>query len=233
MLAQPQSSKSLVYLSIYPDEYDPNRSYPLVILLHGYGAHMYDLADLAPMLDTDNYIYVLPNGPIPVIVGQGVVGFSWRPARDDGGPPEAQEAQALRVDGMLQDFFAEVIERYKTPRGRAALIGFSQGGTMTYNLGLARPDLFAGVACLSTGIGDQELVRSRLPAERTQPVFIGHGLQDNPERGRRSRAFLEEAGYTLEYHEYNMGHQIIEEELNDLTPWLHRVLPVLTLPKRT
>ena len=230
MLAQPQSGKSLLYVTILPEGYDPSRSYPLVILLHGYGAHMYDLANISPAIDPRSYVYVCPNGPIPVLIGEGMIGYSWRPGRDDGGPPEAQEAQARRVEGMLQEFFTEVMERYKTPSGRAALIGFSQGGTVTYNVGLARPDLFAGVACLSTGINNTDLVRSRLPVQRTQPVFIAHGTQDNPDRARRAKAFLEEAGYATEYHEYNMGHEISDAVLADLGPWVHKVLSVLSLP---
>ncbi len=230
MLAQPQSGKSLLYVTILPEEYDQSRSYPLIILLHGYGSHMYDLANISPAIDPRSYVYVCPNGPIPVLIGEGMMGYSWRPGRDDGGPPEAQEAQAQRVEGMLQEFFTEVMERYKTSSGRAVLIGFSQGGTVTYNLGLGRPDLFAGVACLSTGINDPTLVRSRLPAQRTQPVFIAHGTQDNPERARSARALLEEAGYRPEYHEYNMGHEISDAVMADLSPWVRRVLPALTVP---
>lgn len=230
MLAQPQSGKALLYVTVLPEGYNPSARYPLVILLHGYGAHMYDLASIAPSLDARGYIYVCPNGPIPVLIGQGMMGYSWRPPRDDGGPAEAQQEQVLRVEGMLQEFFPEVMERYNTPPGKAALIGFSQGGTVTYNLGLAHPETFAGVACLSTGIADPDLVRSRLPVQRTQPVFIAHGLQDNPDRARRAKAFLEEAGYAPEYHEYQMGHEISEAVLRDLAPWVHRVLPVLDKP---
>lgn len=225
MLAQPQSGKSLVYVTVNPEGYDANESYPMVILLHGYGAHMYDLASLAPAFDPRGYLYVCPNAPIPVLIGQGIVGYSWRPPRDDGSPPEAQHEQALRGERMLADFFGEVIERYRVPPGKVALVGFSQGGAMAYNMGLARPDLFAGVACLSTGINDPDTLRGRLPPRRTQPVFIAHGLQDNPDRARRSRDFLVAAGYTPEYHEYNMGHEISEEVISDLSPWLHKVLP--------
>ena len=41
------------------------RSYPMIILLHGFGAHMGDLASLAPAIDPTGYVYIFPNAPIP------------------------------------------------------------------------------------------------------------------------------------------------------------------------
>ena len=37
--------------------------------------------------------------------------------------------------------------------------------------------------------------------------------------------FLKAEGYSPEYHEYPMGHEINQDVLNDLVPWLKRVLP--------
>ena len=34
----------LKYLTVLPDEYDPHASYHLIIMLHGFGANMQDLA---------------------------------------------------------------------------------------------------------------------------------------------------------------------------------------------
>jgi predicted esterase len=39
---------------------------------------------------------------------------------------------------------------------------------------------------------------------------------------------LTQAGYTPEYHEYNMAHEISSEVISDLTPWMEKVLPPLT-----
>src|SRR5579871_3751223 len=58
------SGSSLEYLTIYPDGYEEGNRYPLVILLHGFGASKDDLSDLAPLIDRDNYIYVLPDAPL-------------------------------------------------------------------------------------------------------------------------------------------------------------------------
>ena len=86
---------------------------------------------------------------------------------------------------------------------------------------------FAGLVALSCSIQYPDEMRRRLPAERNQPIFIAHGLQDNIERARSSRDFLEAEGYTPDYTEYNMGHEISIEVMNDLGPWIRRVLPPL------
>ena len=83
------------------------------------------------------------------------------------------------------------------------------------------------MVALSCSIRDTEEMRQKLPQERNQPIFIAHGLLDNIERAQSSREFLEAEGYTPTYTEYNMGHEISEEVMNDLVPWIQRVLPPL------
>ena len=221
MRAEAHHGKDLIYLTVYPEEYDPNLDYPLVILLHGFGASMYDLADLTRLIDTKGYIYVCPNAPIPIQLEPGKVGFAWTaPGSND---PE----EALRSEQKLEGFWQEVMEKYHVAPGSAILLGFSQGGSLAYRCGLGRPDLFAGLVALSCSIRDPEEMRQRLPAERNQPIFIAHGLQDNVDRARSSREFLEAVGYTPKYTEYNMGHEINQEVMRDLVPWIQQVLPPL------
>ena len=47
------------------------------------------------------------------------------------------------------------------------------------------------------------------------------------DRAYAAKDFLEGAGYAPEFHEYNMGHEISVEVLQDLIPWLESVLPPL------
>lgn len=225
MQAEPQSGRSLIYLTIYPDGYDDARRYPLVILLHGFGANMYDLASLASEIDSRSYLYVCPNAPVPVLIGPGHLGYSWRPPRDADESSDGFREQAARIEQQVEDFIQEVTERYETAPGRALLAGFSQGGGLTYRHGLPCPDRFAGLAALSCSVQDPDTLRDRLPDKRDQPVFIAHGLRDNPDRGRRSRDFLEAEGYSPEYHEYDIAHEISPQVVSDLTQWIQRVLP--------
>ena len=221
MQAETTQGKDLVYLTLYPLDYDPSLSYPLVVMLHGFGANMYDLASLSSVIGATGYIYVCPNAPIPVQLEPQMVGFAWSaPGSND--PQQLVNAEN-RIIGMLQ----EVMEKHGVAPGQIVLLGFSQGGSMTYQCGLGRPDLFAGLVALSCSIRDQDGMRERLPEERTQPIFIAHGSYDNIERAESSRDFLLIEGYDPSYHEYKMGHEINQEVLQDMVPWIHSVLPPL------
>ncbi len=225
MEVQQHSTGGLDYLAILPDGYDPDAAYPLVVLLHGFGANMTDLASLAPALGRRGYVYVAPNGPLRVRVAPNQVGFGWTPPGGTGA-----EEYAWRAEELLAPLFDEVLERYRVPPCSAVLLGFSQGGGMTYRCGLGRPDVFAGLVALSSVLPDLDVLRERLPAERTQHVFIAHGIHDDIvflHSAEQAKAFLEEAGYHPVYREYPMGHEISPDLVADLAEWLHRVLPPL------
>ena len=215
----------LKYLVALPDGYDPvvRAEYPLVIMLHGFGANMHDLAGLAPAINRTGYIYACPNAPISFNLGLGHAGFGWMTPRGGGTPEEAAESERL-----LGGFFQEVAERFGTPPGRRLLLGFSQGGGMTYRCGLGRADEFAGLAALSSVLPEAEILNPRLPAARTQPIFVAHGRYDQliPEAtAHQAREYLAAAGYAPEFHLYDMGHEISGELLRDLVPWITAVLP--------
>ena len=47
MQAERHEGEGLKYMTVLPDGYDPGIRYPLVIMLHGFGANMQDLAGLS------------------------------------------------------------------------------------------------------------------------------------------------------------------------------------------
>jgi len=222
MLTEINEGPGLQYITVVPDDYTPDSSYPLVIMLHGFGANMQDLAGLAPAISADGYVYACPNAPIPFQLGPGQTGFGWLTPRGGGTVEETANS-----DKLLGDFFDTVFQQFNVSPGNAILMGFSQGGGMTYRCGLERADKFAGLAALSATLPDEDDLAARLPAERTQPIFIAHGLFDqmvSEDTAQSAKSFLESNGYTPEFHTYNMGHEISGEELGDLVPWVARVL---------
>jgi phospholipase/carboxylesterase len=214
---------SLRYLTVLPDDFHPDVTYPLIVMLHGFGAGMRDLAGLASVIARRGYVYACPNAPLEVSVGPGMVGYGWTPPGERRTPQDLQ-----RAEEMLEAFYVEVLEQYHTQPGGALLMGFSQGGGMTYRTGLGNPQRFAGLAALSAARAGVEELDSRLPATRSQPIFIGHGLTDpliSVDRAREARDYLVTAGYSPYYREYPMAHEISQQELDDLVPWIHQTLP--------
>jgi phospholipase/carboxylesterase len=223
--AQAYEGKALHYVLAKPDGFEPSSGLPLIILLHGFGASMYDLAGLAGAINPTGYVYAFPNAPFEVQLGPGMTGYSWMTGRPGMAPPLVD---APSTDALLDAFLQEIRSEVGASDGRIVLGGFSQGGGLTLSHGLPRPGTFAGLAVLSGFFRDQDAVRPRLPAERTQPVFLAHGTHDNVvpiDAGRYTRLFLDELGYPVTYNEYPMSHEISQPELNDLAAWLHNVMP--------
>jgi phospholipase/carboxylesterase len=213
---------ALDYVLVTPKQPATDGALPLVVLLHGFGANMYDLANLAPAIDPAGYVYAFPNAPYGLM---GMGGFSWSANRPGAVAPSGPERS---VEERLETLTAELIERMGAQAGGIILGGFSQGAGLSLTHGLVRPDVFTGLVVLSGFFRDAEEVGPKLPPERSQPVFLVHGTQDPIvpiEQGRATRDFLESAGYSPEYHEYAMPHAVTPDVIRDLVAWLHRVLP--------
>ena len=73
------AGSALKYLAVEPEGYEPGKPYPMIVLLHGYGSHMGDLASLCPVIDRIGYVYICPNAPLPLGMGFGSSGFAWAP----------------------------------------------------------------------------------------------------------------------------------------------------------
>jgi phospholipase/carboxylesterase len=223
MRAEINEGTGLQYVTVVPDEYTPDSTYPLVVMLHGFGANMQDLAGLAPAINPTGYVYACPNAPIPFQLGPGQTGFGWMTPR--GGGTAEETANSVK---LLSDFFDTVFQQFNVSPGQALLMGFSQGGGMTYRCGLGRAEHFAGLAALSATLPDEEELTALLPQERNQPIFIGHGRFDQmvtDDTAQSAKSFLENNGYSPDFHIYDMAHEISGEELSDLVPWIAKVLP--------
>lgn len=190
---------------------------PLVVMLHGRGADMHDLADLAPLLaDPGGVRFVFANAPRPFEAYPGMTfGWTWF----DGWPPELASVKASRE--LLLQFIGEVTQRYKT--SKLIVAGFSQGAMMSLDVGL-RTDA-AGIVAMSGGLYELDL--PDLTAKKGLPVLIAHGIYDDVvpvQYARRARHLLEEAGLDVEYYEYPMQHQVAQEEIDAVKQFVLRVL---------
>jgi phospholipase/carboxylesterase len=217
---------TLEYLTVFPDQYQAGQTYPVIVCLHGFGADMRDLAGLAPAIDATGYLYICPNAPLTVSIGPGYTGRAWY-ERGGNASPAAMERALTALDSLI----LEVCNQSQVVPGQVLLLGFSQGGVMTYHYGLPRPHVFAGLVILSGALRNPDSLLPHLPPSRHQPLFIAHGTEDPLipiDWGREAVSFLEARDYRPVYHEYPMGHEINSAVLHDLVAWIHHTLP----PKR-
>lgn len=204
----------LRYLTTVPSGKDG--PLPLVVILHGRGADMHDLASLAPLLD-GGYRFLFPNAPKPFEPMPGYsVGWTWF----DGWPPEPGSIDESRQ--ILLELLDAAVLRYPPPAGKVVLGGFSQGALLSLDCGFRTSQPLAGIVAMSGALFEEEM-----PPLKPLPVLIAHGAGDDVvpvNNARRTRHVLEAHGLSPEYHEFPMGHAIAQEEVEVVREFLTRVL---------
>ena len=201
--------------------------FPTVVLLHGWGASAHDLLGLAPHLLGGQALVLCPQGEVRIPVGPGVEGYGWF-RLVPGAAPDVDEFR--RRSDELHGWLDAALERYPIDRKRLFVGGFSQGGTMAFELALRDPGRFRGLAALSTWL--PELLADDLPkspAHEELSVLMLHGTRDpqvDVERARESRERVRAFGVRLQYREFEMAHEIRPEALRVVERWLaERALP--------
>lgn len=192
-----------------------------LVLLHGRGADEDDLFPLLDALDPERRLVgATPRGPLSLPPG----GAHWY-ALGGIGTPEPSTFHASF--GALAEWLDGFLEEHGLGYERLVLGGFSQGGVMSYALGLGagrpRPAVLCAFSSFIPTVEGFELDLSPpLP-----PVAIGHGTLDNVigvEWGRRARALLAEAGAEVLYRETPMFHQIDPGFVVDVAGWIQAAL---------
>lgn len=210
----------LVHALYEPDGEGPH---PTVIALHGRGANALDLLGLAPFVCGGRSLVICPQGPVEMAIGPGAIGYAWFPP--SSGAPDVSAIVAAR--DKLEKFLDACLARYPIDRRKLAVVGFSQGGVMAYSLGLKTPGRFAALAALSSWV-PKELVEPGLSDDLQQlPVLVQHGSGDEliaVDRARDSVEILRGLRVPVTYREYDMGHEINQRSLTDLSQWLEEKL---------
>jgi len=199
-----------------PADYDPAEAYPLIVGLHGHGGRGDEFFTPAPLFAEAKVIYAVLQAPYALAMA-GRIGYSWnlRGVDNDAGDQGENElsvAYILKAVETLQEKFA--------PEA-VYLMGFSQGGTMTYQTALANPDRFDGFAVFGSWYRPDWFSEEDLAAANSLRVFIGHGLQDGVvERSTASRDTLESAGFNVTLYDYDGGHMIAVSAIQEMFAWM-------------
>jgi polyhydroxybutyrate depolymerase len=144
-----------------PAQLDEGREYPLVLVLHGYGANgflqqaYFGLGDLAT------------RGDAFVLAPEGTVDSTSRQFWN--ADPVCCDFGHLAPDdvGYLGGLIEDVADSWPIDPGAVFLIGHSNGAFMSYRLACERSDLFAAIVGLAGNAAS-------VPCQPAQPVSILH-----------------------------------------------------------
>jgi phospholipase/carboxylesterase len=202
---------------------DPKKA---IIWLHGLGADGHDFVPVIPMLNLHTPTrFIFPHAPQrPVTMNGGFVMPSWYDilgmkgeANSERHIDEGQIRQSIdQINQIVQTLVQEGFQK-----SDIILCGFSQGGAVAYQAGLEQTG-FAGVMALSTYLTMPDLLDE---GSKNTPILIHHGSLDDvvvPLLGHKARDHLNAHGWSVEFHEYPMAHQVVPEQLTHLGLWIEQ-----------
>jgi len=167
------------------------------------------------------FLLICPQGPVETAIGPGAVGYGWFPLKLNG---PADLGAILSAKERLDVFLDDSLKRYPIDREKLILLGFSQGGAMTYSLALAEPQRFAAAAVLSSWLSQELVDALKIEAgAEFPPILVQHGSRDDlivVDRARDSVERLRGLRVPVTYREYDMGHEISPRSLADLSAWI-------------
>jgi len=197
------------------DSGTPDSVYPTILALHGRGSNERDLIGLADYLP-QNFLWISPRGTFTL----GPNSFEWFQITQIGRPDPTRLANAIQT---IDTFIDEVIANYPVDKSKLYLLGFSQGSIISMSYALTKPQRVTGVIAQSGYIPHEAGLQIDEAGIKNKPFLLTHGIQDPMlpvDWARRSRDTLQKLETNLEYHEFNMGHNVSEESLGVINAWL-------------
>lgn len=201
-----------------------------IIWMHGLGADGNDFVPIVGEMELPvrPVRFIFPHAPVRAVTING--GFqmrAWYDVLSDDFSRREDDMGVRESQNMIEALIQRENERGTSSRD-IVLAGFSQGGAMALHTGLRHPERLAGILALSTYVPVSKTLEAEVsPANRDVPIFMAHGTADPIIPlwlAGSSRQLLERLGYDVQWHEYQMEHAVIWEEVADIARWLRGVL---------
>jgi phospholipase/carboxylesterase len=187
-------------LLVIPEQYRPGTAAPLALLLHGAGGRARRIVTLLSVAESLGVIVLAPESR----------GSTWDAIRAQYGPDVEFVNRALEY----------TFERCSIDRRRLGIGGFSDGATYALSLGLDNGSLFTHILAFSPGFSV-----ARRPQGRPR-IFISHGKADQilpiDSTSRRLVPALEDAGYAVNYREFDGPHTVPPAIAQEAFNWFVR-----------
>jgi phospholipase/carboxylesterase len=195
---------------------------PLLVLLHGKGGTAGGMVGVWDRLKEPRPFLVIPEAPYPVGIStdKGVaLGYSWDLLTKE-------RALWEWADPLVARYILDVVRdiQKKHPSGGVYLLGHSQGVSYAYMAAMQDPDLVKGVIAFAGILPDEMISKEAFAKASTKvKIFIAHGRQDKAidlKKSLKAKVFLEKAGFTVTYREFDGGHELNDAALREAQAWM-------------
>jgi len=198
--------KSYSYALYVPENPDPIKNLPLIVVLHGMGGHGDGTIQKWKERLGDDFIILCPSYPM---------GAWW----------------TLRAEQLVFHLIDEVKQKYPVDPNRVILAGLSNGAVGAYLIGMFHPDRFAGIVPIAGAVTERYM--HFLVNLKNTKIYSIQGLYDPIfpiKYSRRIYKILQDLKYDLVYREHKErgsshgGHFLPPSEVPELIAWLKTVV---------
>lgn len=199
-----------------------------VIFLHGLGADGFDFKAIFERSQFSKIRFILPHAPYqPVSINQGLEMRAWYDLYDLSLEKDEDELGMQKSSLIIQKLIEEQIS-LGIPSEKIIIGGFSQGAVMSFYLGLKYDKKLGGIVALSGYLPLKDKLISSIKDDLIRiPIFMAHGLYDNvidiQIADNSYKKLLKKCNSAI-FEKYPIGHEICEEEINDLSIFLNQSL---------
>ncbi len=210
----------------FPDNYNPNNGYPVLIALHGGGGSYETFMDIWTHFADPQLILATPQAPYKWLLGDQM-GYDWAawPSNDTSYMKEA----IVLTSKYIETIITNLKSRYKVEN--IYLLGFSQGSIIAQIAGIDNHDQLKGLIICS----GPEMYHPNKPeiiwpsvdlTKRANhlKVFIAHGKDDtiiDLELARKSKDQYSCYGFDVTLYEFEGGHEISKSAMREIQKWMN------------
>ena len=189
-----------------------------IIAFHGYGSNPYNMLELLKALNMKKADCFFPSGNISPFVNDEL-SKAWFsiPFTSDLNKEIAQSRD------IVLPKLKYILNCYE----KIVLLGFSQGAMMCLDIMLNLSKPVSGVVCLSglnLSIDDKIKIDEKF---LKIPIFVGHGINDeiiDINMSKKSFEIISKRGFVTSLNEYNMRHEVIDKEMQDIKNFIKKLL---------
>jgi len=212
-----EDEPEFTYVVQLPPEYEPYRRYPTIVTLHGAGSSPEMQIDWWAGSPSEDEKNAGQRRGQATRHGYIVIAPVW--ARQKQGHYQFSAREHLAVLNSLRD----ACRRFAIDTDRVFLSGHSAGGDAAWDIGLAHPDLWAGVIPI-VAESDRYCALYWQNAEYV-PFYVVSGEFDNDKPLRNARdldRYLKRSFDTTVVEFLGRGHEHFSDEIQNLFDWMGR-----------